>query len=248
MLHDPRARTDLCAGFSLIEISVVLVVVALVVGAVVITGELKNAAELRAVIREIRKFETAVHTFKAKYHALPGDIPDALDYWPQCNETSTYYCNGDGDGIIDIDTGVDEGLQAWQHLSLAGLIESKYQGHRTVATGQRLIPGFNVPPMPMRGGGLRILCQETPVSWYGTFGNHYQFGAPLSLQLNGYVLTPKEAYTIDLKMDDGISRSGKVETRGGGGLPCVVSNGVLGPGWNYNLARTDVVCELRFFW
>ncbi len=62
------------SGFTLVELSVVLVVIGLIVGGVMVGRDLIKAAEIRATISQIEKYKTAANTFKLKYEYLPGDI------------------------------------------------------------------------------------------------------------------------------------------------------------------------------
>jgi prepilin-type N-terminal cleavage/methylation domain-containing protein len=62
------------AGFTLIELSIVLVIIGLVVGGVLVGRDLICAAELRAQISQIEKYNTAVNTFYGKYGGLPGPL------------------------------------------------------------------------------------------------------------------------------------------------------------------------------
>ena len=99
-------------GFSLVELSIVLVILGLLVGGVLGGQALIRAAEIRGVLADKDKYIAAVYTFKNKYHALPGDIPNAATLWGlvhanpfNCSTTSTTHptatCNGNGDGKID---------------------------------------------------------------------------------------------------------------------------------------------------
>src|ERR1700679_178462 len=64
-------------GFTLIELSIVLVIIGLIVGGVLVGQDLIRAAGVRATISQVEKFNTAVNTFRGKYGYLPGDIPQA---------------------------------------------------------------------------------------------------------------------------------------------------------------------------
>ena len=64
-------------GFTLIELSLVLVIVGLIIGGVVVGRDLIHSAEIRATISQIEKYNTAVNTFRTKYNCLPGDCPAA---------------------------------------------------------------------------------------------------------------------------------------------------------------------------
>src|SRR5580692_12405602 len=62
-------------AFTLIEMSIVLVIIGLIVGGVLVGQDLIRAAGVRAQISQIEKYNTAVNTFYGKYGYLPGDIP-----------------------------------------------------------------------------------------------------------------------------------------------------------------------------
>ena len=88
------------SGFTLIELSIVLVIIGLIVGGVLVGQDLIRAATVRAQISQIEKFNTAANTFFGKYGYLPGDIkdPEASNFGfaprgPMPGE-------GDGNGLI----------------------------------------------------------------------------------------------------------------------------------------------------
>lgn len=125
-------------GFTLIEISIVLVVIGLIVGGVLVGQDLINAAKIRAAVSQIEQYKTAVNTFKLKYGNLPGDIPDP-------DATSFFGLNihmanigavsgaGDGNGLIDSGgtqlkkvAGSGEMNAFWIFLSKSGLTDFSY--------------------------------------------------------------------------------------------------------------------------
>src|SRR5688572_2241904 len=69
------------AGFTLIELAIVLVVVGLVTGGIIMGKELIRQSELQSVISDIEHYERAINGFYAKYNYFPGDLPNAEDYW-----------------------------------------------------------------------------------------------------------------------------------------------------------------------
>jgi len=71
----PQFRNE--SGFTLIELSIVIVIIALIVGGVLVGQDLISAAAARAQISQIEKYQTAVYTFQGKYGYLPGDISDS---------------------------------------------------------------------------------------------------------------------------------------------------------------------------
>ena len=86
-------------GFTLIELSIVLVIVGLIVGGVMVGRDLIEAGKIRSQITQISDIETQINTFKLKYNCLPGDCANATDI---IGATYAKYTirNGNGDGLI----------------------------------------------------------------------------------------------------------------------------------------------------
>ena len=75
-----RASRTIDKGFSLVELSIVLVILGLLIGGILTGQSLIRAAELRSVTTQYQGYVTAVNTFRDKYFALPGDMPNAIDF------------------------------------------------------------------------------------------------------------------------------------------------------------------------
>jgi prepilin-type N-terminal cleavage/methylation domain-containing protein len=88
-------------GFTLIELSIVLVIIGLIVGGVLVGQDLIRAAEVRAQITQIEKFNTAVNTFHGKFGALPGDMDALTAANFGFTARGLYAGEGDGNGIIE---------------------------------------------------------------------------------------------------------------------------------------------------
>ena len=72
------------SGFSLVELSIVLVILGLLTGGILAGQNLIRAAELRSVTTQFQNYHAAVMTFRDKYFALPGDMANAEDFWGLC--------------------------------------------------------------------------------------------------------------------------------------------------------------------
>src|ERR1700712_5355694 len=97
-------------GFTLIELSIVLVIIGLIVGGVLVGQDLIRAAEIRATISQIEKFNTAVNTFRGKYNAIPGDmnLSTAITFGFATTNRATGAATagqGDGNGLLDGEAG-----------------------------------------------------------------------------------------------------------------------------------------------
>lgn len=80
-------------GFSLVELSIVLVILGLLTGGILGGQELIHAAEVRATMNTSSTYQTAYHAFRLKYNCIPGDCPYISDFYPA-------QLDGDGDGLI----------------------------------------------------------------------------------------------------------------------------------------------------
>ena len=97
-------------AFSLVELSIVLVILGLLVGGILGGQSLIRAAELRSVAVDKDKFTTAINAFRVKYSAIPGDMTNATDYWGTFSTDNitcaydlhpgTQTCNGNGNAKV----------------------------------------------------------------------------------------------------------------------------------------------------
>ena len=128
-------------AFTLIELSIVLVIIGLIVGGVLVGQDLIKAAQIRAQMSEVEKLNTAVSTFRLKYNCLPGDCGNATTFFTggsQPEQVSNgdgnkricgYYnatggCNGAAHDSYGWDvTSAGESHRGWDHLAASGLVE-----------------------------------------------------------------------------------------------------------------------------
>jgi prepilin-type N-terminal cleavage/methylation domain-containing protein len=240
-------------AFSLVELSIVLVIIGLLAGGILGGQALIRGAELRSVTSEQARYRTALFTFKDKYGMYPGDFSAATSVWGKDNtncsgDTGSVAtpgtCNGNGNGWIG--TASTEMWRSWQHLALAGMVEGTYSGTSTVVN--LAVPGTNVP---------RGRMSNTGWTWQGNIwgggdgcdypqaDNRLVFGGPAANNITmGPVLSPDEAWNIDQKTDDGLPGMGKTLTWATGCLPgCTTGNTTAA---TYNLASTTKSCALIF--
>lgn len=242
------------AAFTLIELSIVLVIIGLIVGGVVGGKALVHQARLQKVVTQANGYKTAFNAFKMQYDGIPGDMKDAHSYWGSACAAVAGKCNGDGDGKLDEQcSGCDhmqEFLRFWQHLGLAEIIPGKYAGKSVDAFVWGSI-GVNVPKGPLTGSGFGAWYPYFN-GLYGKWGNLIYLGAYYDQYLNGGILLPKDAASIDKKVDDGLVDHGSVRIYPTempnnqcatplGFNPVVVATGA------YDLDSTTVACAPAFF-
>lgn len=61
-------------GFTLVELSIALIIIGLVVGGIFVGRDLIKAATIRANLSQIERIKLATTTFKLRYQQLPGDM------------------------------------------------------------------------------------------------------------------------------------------------------------------------------
>lgn len=110
-------------AFTLIELSVVLIIISLIVAGIISGKALIHASELNSIIADVNGFQTALNNYKLQYDAILGDHRDAYDYFDGSggnsicgnNSNGVGGCNGDGDNrITAINT---EGVRSWQNIT-----------------------------------------------------------------------------------------------------------------------------------
>ncbi len=254
---------QLTAAFTLMELSISLVIIGLLAGGTLIGQHLIHMAELASVATEANRYGAALFAFRDKYEAMPGDMKNATEYWGAADagdglgsdcgdvESQTLTCNGDGDGQIPVLTsnGIWEKLRAWQHLADAGLISGSYSGAQTAGVSY---VGPHFPPARVKPAGYEI---NSSIAIYGNSSGSIfiKIAAKSSTDttgLNGGFLTPRDAQALDKKMDDGLSDSGKLVAIDASDLAGCVTNGsvfTLGTTGSYILTSEAKSCRFYFY-
>ena len=211
---------NLKTGFTLLELSIVLVVIGLVIGTALVGRDMINAATIRSLIAEKDKLTAATNTFYTKYNCIAGDCPNATSFFSGVS-------NGSGNGSIQSTT---EMLNASYQLSLASLTELPLGTPLDISVG-----GCNSNPCMVPAGNMHGSTKRTDLGWlyfsmpsnyFNKNAWNYLFcGAPTTknaLFLNGpgawwtapnsgtAVITGEDAKDIDTKIDDGKPFTGNV--------------------------------------
>ena len=207
------------SAFTLIELSIVLVIIGLIVGGVLVGQDLINSASIRNQISQIEQMDLAVNTFKLKYDCLPGDCSNATQFFAASSQPEQVF-NGDGNRNLSfIDLGGDgsigffEGEQAffYDHLAAANLISlSQFDEEEDAEFG---VIGVGFPESQLGAGGLAVGItapdQDLPGNQHQyLLGGGQVFDVVLSTETP--TLRAADALTLDTKMDDGRPLTGKV--------------------------------------
>jgi len=229
--------TGLSKAFTLVELAIVLVIIGLLAGGVLVGKDLIKAAEIRSQVSQIEKLQISVNTFKVKYGGLPGDLlaTEASQFGIFSSQDGAVRARGDGNGILEsggygcmISAGLTnclygEFLILFRQLSDTNLIDGKYANDTDLC---------DYTPRPKYSTTLQEIEKYIPRSKIGKSSfitsssyngiNYFSLSGFVSLGLgncNGYYgsigsyaaqnpLSAYEAYSIDIKTDDGKPNSG----------------------------------------
>jgi hypothetical protein len=220
--------------------SIVLVIIGLLAGGILVGQELIQAAEMRAAVRQLEKYNTAANAFRLKYNCLPGDCMEAEAIGLGTAGGPGH--NGDGNGIIGTIDGAngdtdpnaylsDEGPNFWFHLMRANLINDVVSG----SFGNNAFAAATPAPF-FKLAASNAVTGKKPRVWI--FSGYYLENAQRQgvyeyqggvMKPHGYYLmsdtnlggaldisafTPIKMYLIESKIDDGLPKTGIMQAAG----------------------------------
>lgn len=217
------------AGFSLIELAIVLMIMGLLIAGILKGRDLIESARLKRVISQLNELRMATSSFLDKYDALPGDFNKASSL------IKAGLQDGNGNGLVEgagLSTG-SEAMAFWSHLAGAGFIGSPGQ-EEDQNKGEF---GKGAPESSL-GGGFTV--ETNP---HGLGGLWFILGKKNGDHGDGGLLTPTQAMSLDKRLDNGHPTSGKVRAFDGSDVSahsCVTGDGT------YNIENNEATCVLFF--
>lgn len=201
-------------GFSLIEISVVLILMGIIMMGIIGGASLIKNATIRSLMYEVNAYNAAVSVYRARFNYLPGDI------------------NGNRNGRIeyfnqDSLNPVYEGMQLWADVVNRGIIAKGFSVVDGSVDNSPAVIGDNIPVSRLSSAG-----------WVGDFRdneNMIMLANPTGIINDGAsvtdtmlesdaVIIAEDALDIDSKMDDGNKDTGSVRSYSGNGETCSYSS------------------------
>ena len=256
------SKIKLTKGFTLVELSIVIIIIGLLIVGVVSANSLVEAARLNAVINEFKSHQLSYIGFTNHYNAVPGDMENAGAFWPSCT-TNPSKCNGDGNGYVQYDNSVnlqflatnDELVLAWRHLNLsgwyvgAGTANSYYDSAQSFQT-MLYYYDITFPHSSFGDNAFFMLIGSHEPFYPNTFSTWGQRNVIYLVNpgWSGYpILTTNQAQALDQKTDDGNAITGDFRSLPeparvliGEYYDCYDASG------NYNFANDKVACIFSF--
>lgn len=216
------------AGFTLVELAIVMIIIGLLIGGILKGQELIANAQVTATASQVKSVEAALNTFDDSYSAMPGDMINPDTRLPGC--TGPCAIDGTGNGRItetpaEANADGDEATRFWIQLATADLLGGINPAATTVAWGEA-VPAADI------GGGFTMGYAGAIGDLVGAVNNAFSSGHYISMRQEADTaiaasnananLKPTQAARIDRKIDDGAPNAGTV--RGAGGVTCRTAN------------------------
>lgn len=212
-------------AFSLIELSIVLVIMGLLIAGVSAGSSLIKGAELRAVVSQSENFKVGVASYYSSRGKLPGDDPHPdggtapNEFGGNSNGLIQYVAKRTSDSQL-----LPEGVNAWKHLADKGIINGEFTG---VVAGTAVSLNNDTVPSAKKKGGIWVFDTiEEAISSKGKRSYLFLINKTAS-DLDGTtdaqtvikaakkgVLPATDAASLDEKYDDGNRTLGGIRTYG----------------------------------
>lgn len=226
------------SAFSLIELSIVLIIIGLLIAGVTGGASLIKSSELRSVITEARSWAIAVNSFYNQFDALPGDYGVVL---------GTSEAGDDDDAIEYVnDSGIAEGRNAWVQMRAVAILDANVltNASAVIATSTGVTTfGVNQPASKIKAAGwdfdYNANTTQNVVVLTGAIT-----GGTTSLiagTLATGAITPTDALSIDSKFDDGLVAAGKIRGVNDGDADCFNTSTLV-----YTTTATTKNCALSY--
>lgn len=178
-------------GFTLVEITIVLVVVGLLLSSILKGKEIIFNAKVKNLESDLEEIRAAIYTYQERYRALPGDDPTASRKFGNSITVSTSKGDGRINGIFQSTTDSDESRIVWTHLRAAGIVAGSPTSFEQPLNVFQGISGISSETAALNRRGL--------VSLSGVFIGFTQ-------------IPQKAAVILESRLDDSQPNTGAIQT------------------------------------
>ncbi len=244
-------------GFTLIELSAVLIVIGILLALVTAGISILNQSYITSTISDLEKMRTAVNLFEQNFKVLPGDFAKAnstLGNGVQDGNGDGKVCDSLSGTCLAIPTYITPGAGAnlveysafFHHLSAGDFSKISYDG-----SNLEIIPGVNFPKFKIDGTILPYTSNSNGVFYYH-FGQFISTGGTINPPTPA--LLASQAFQVDLKLDDGLPSTGIVvevnnfdthSPAAGVNPSCHTGASAGDPDAIYSIQESELVCQLR---
>jgi prepilin-type N-terminal cleavage/methylation domain-containing protein len=205
-------NTKQASGFTLVEISIVMIIIGLLIGGTFGGIKLVENMQVNKTVQDLKAIESAALTFKDTYGRLPGDMPNTAARLPNCT-VAPCATGGNGDRRLDVALGIDaaiantnERFTFWSHLQAADLVSLGIRNTTDMSFGEG-------QPEAAIGGGIRVTNYDGGLGFCGT---QSQVSLMSITGFSSSALNVADSVScsniesVDRKMDDGIVSGGNI--------------------------------------
>lgn len=240
-------------AFTIVELSLVLLIISLIIGGTMAGKSLINNARIRALISESGEYVRAVDNFRNIIvvngsGCLPGDCLSATAIFGTTDINGFTVHNGNGNGFIG-GTNTDnlEDLGAWQHLALAGIINGTFTGNIVAAPTSQVSVGVNAPGSNYDPSLVYLFYSDHIISNYALHNAIAVCTLSSDTDCHEGIFV-NDAYAVDVKVDDGLPFTGRIFARSYVGSNCTSAAIVAGnhASTTYLMAAKPTLCLILF--
>lgn len=215
-------------GFTLVELSIVLVIIGLLIGGILVAQSMVKTAQINGVVREFQQYDIALSNFQTKFQKLPGD---SAIFNNTGDDNQRIENNENANFWSDLSIGVDfKNIKNVPYLPRPGngiTPDYTYYPKLKITQNEKYGPAFVTV---LYSGTTNSNVYRVRISYNNSVGNGQRYDPVMT----------SDALAIDQKLDDGKPITGNM----------IVNSNTMSPGscnlaGVYNVAADNFNCTLN---